>query len=1182
MPPKRPSDALHLHAGFTGARPGDCLRGSGDAEDAVIRIVSGVVHAAPCFAEDHDPKDVRDAAARLLRCTPPEAERAVADFPLLAGAPNHLPIGAGCFHDIKDGCSCPASVTMIIESQGRLQHWAELHGNGDELAAMVEERRPVTWRAILRLFFTPGMCGGKTLALRCHNYQLMVGPSRVGPSNPLYQDRITARLADEGLGGAYLLEGHVIELPTSGRPLEDVLGTAATVLPDVDGALARRVIELLTPLSAGALKSLLQKCARFHAVEVDLTVVRAPTRLVSVVALLLLFKSKGSFSPELQLFTRGCTAALKRLAVILLEDAWCPGAADAVRALVALALVTQRMPDYYPALDTVVAACRLVARATDHPEVIGWRQPKVRCGSEEVPWQPLHDAAALMRIVRSFPGDMDMFDQVAAMARRGPLPMRRARERPDRMPIEHMVDQHAFRGVAHPLVSPLKSFAKRLEAIFGTCTGRNPRLEPVLVEADVAAIRAAQQCCARFALALPRRDYPLAGGRLQARLPLDPGVLSAGVGPIEVHVGRKLLVLLGLACPEDVVVMKPPARTPRDLFGDITADERARAVAKAQEQRVRLASPLLRGAVRFAQGRWLLDDRPWEEVRAEGLQLDLPLVAPPAWLGTTAPDSAVAEALECVGEGVVPNPRDAIRELVGSFSPAVGLRAASLLQQQWRRVAMPTPDLAGGRASDQLAAYPDDWVVWRLLVLVSRLAPGALRPEMPPTFGVPNPGLLRLVEQWVREGARRATDDGSINPWPTLEPWASAMAACQLMEHQSAAVAAMIARDAEADTGHFLVMDTGLGKTVTALRYAYHWLCAQPADHVRYILWITPSGTVDNLLAQLRDTWGVPAWQVPRVSTARKPKAGDATRLVMKPHLVNVIHADHVRTALAELGGVASECLIVFDEVDEMYGPTLRTSAARCLARLCPKFVAQTATPMRKNESELLTWLSDTCAFPVEPRSLLPAASSMVSTQLELGIEAVEELVVVSMVDEVRAACRDLASARDWGAMARVVQHHTDELMVDHAIRLATLDRETHPAGGALLVADSQAHAARLMRLASDRNVLPGDFASMQAGQARAVVVITKHMDRGYNCAVGLGAMVTGAYGGNASARHQLRGRLRRIGQKRDRVTYATVVMQHSILELLHQRHSRVDLMNLTLQQLAEMFESELLEQLNS
>ena len=64
---------------------------------------------------------------------------------------------------------------------------------------------------------------------------------------------------------------------------------------------------------------------------------------------------------------------------------------------------------------------------------------------------------------------------------------------------------------------------------------------------------------------------------------------------------------------------------------------------------------------------------------------------------------------------------------------------------------------------------------------------------------------------------------------------------------------------------------------------------------------------------------------------------------------------------------------------------------------------------------------------------------------------------------------------------------------------------------------------------------------------------------------------------GNSASRHQIRGRLRRIGQVRESITFTTVVMEHSLLHLLHKRHSNVDSMNISLEQLGEKFGAEVL-----
>ena len=48
--------------------------------------------------------------------------------------------------------------------------------------------------------------------------------------------------------------------------------------------------------------------------------------------------------------------------------------------------------------------------------------------------------------------------------------------------------------------------------------------------------------------------------------------------------------------------------------------------------------------------------------------------------------------------------------------------------------------------------------------------------------------------------------------------------------------------------------------------------------------------------------------------------------------------------------------------------------------------------------------------------------------------------------------------------------------------------------------------------------------------------------------------------------------------QVRDSVRFTTVVMEHSLLHLLHQRHASVDSMNISLEQLGEKFGAEVLK----
>ena len=157
----------------------------------------------------------------------------------------------------------------------------------------------------------------------------------------------------------------------------------------------------------------------------------------------------------------------------------------------------------------------------------------------------------------------------------------------------------------------------------------------------------------------------------------------------------------------------------------------------------------------------------------------------------------------------------------------MALRAVSMMRQQYTQIALPTPSLSGGLGSDQLAAYSGDWDVYRLLALLSRLAPGALRPSMPPNFAVVDANLLRVVERWVLQGMRRqkkttttAAAGASVasaaassrpaassiarrsNAWAEHRLWRKMSAAeGRLMEHQRAAVSSMHRRDSEANLG---------------------------------------------------------------------------------------------------------------------------------------------------------------------------------------------------------------------------------------------------------------------------------------------------------------------------------------------------------------------------------------------
>lgn len=134
------------------------------------------------------------------------------------------------------------------------------------------------------------------------------------------------------------------------------------------------------------------------------------------------------------------------------------------------------------------------------------------------------------------------------------------------------------------------------------------------------------------------------------------------------------------------------------------------------------------------------------------------------------------------------------------------------------------------------------------------------------------------------------------------------------------------------------------------------------------------------------------------------------------------------------------------------------------------------------------------------------------------------------------------------------------------------------------MVANTDEHASKLIRMCNSicPQVRAGGFETLEQPNSNeyGIVVVCKTKDRGYNSACRLGQLVTGVYPGNVASRHQIRGRLRRLGQKRSIVKFCTVAMEHSILHLLHMRHESIDCMNISLEQLGKSFSADILRAL--
>ena len=276
--------------------------------------------------------------------------------------------------------------------------------------------------------------------------------------------------------------------------------------------------------------------------------------------------------------------------------------------------------------------------ALETPLVVRWRGPvrfeNVAQGPEEDPEltpcnrERLAMAARLLRVLRSFPSDTDLFDTMVTLTENDQVKCFASLEVPVvRVPLLHAMDQHVYRGIGHASLKGGSTFKKRFEDIFYHVTGFSPRLSMRQLDENDEQVRRTRHMETAVSIKVFNLVQPFAMTSTTAKtmqLQLDPGVLSGGVGtlgPFRVTTtaaenaaesgpsGTKswtLLVVVGVESATPIVVNSWTVRE-NDKKPPVTATARAKALEKARDlTSVPFSSPMLPGYNRatFENGVW--------------------------------------------------------------------------------------------------------------------------------------------------------------------------------------------------------------------------------------------------------------------------------------------------------------------------------------------------------------------------------------------------------------------------------------------------------------------------------------------------------------------------------------------------------------------------------------------------
>jgi hypothetical protein len=943
--------------------------------------------------------------------------------------------------------------------------------------------------------------------------------------------------------------------------------------------------------SSGPLKSALQKFVRIRTKNVALPEDREVSSRLFVASSFALCATEAgdAYLAELHISVPGHVAALKRAAIVMVEDGLPAGGAAVVQAVALLALVAGR--GHVCPLRGLVAVARALASCCDSTDVFAFRRvpPNATVDSDQTAARVASDCITELR---SFEGDLAMMRQFASYAT---LPVNRSAVRHESVPWSHLADHHVYPGMAHmcwemQVDKEGSGFKGRLgRAIFDGVTGFNPRVQGNLLSdlLDVKEVRTAQDLMMATVLTLPRTSTGAPTRTQEMKVDLPSGVLSGAVGPVKVKVettpqedmqddagitkGTKweLQVVIGIANADEKVILEPLQRgSLEDPRMPPTASAIRKAIDEVRGKKLAIRSDLLPQTVaEYSAGGWNVGGEAWkfgdsEETNTTSVVANI--LPDPASTDLTD-DEAVRSALllEKVPGGVCESAEAIVKEYCSTLGQQQSLRMLSIMRGAVGTFRMPIPAKDGGIATGQAGAFDGDWKVYRALVLISRLVPGAFSPKRPPVFEIRNQGLLLKVCQWITEAARteEAVENARWSPDGIFEGEGELKVNVTDYGFQRELVRQMLAKDNSAAItcpSHFLVLPTGSGKTVVASWYALKYASTH---NVKRIIWMTVKATADTHVRDLS------LFFEGRLTVSKWPDtAGD---VVVIPH--EELSARGRDVLIGWCLETAKTAFLVVDEVHRLFGSTIKSSGALRIADACQKSLLSTAIPPVFSPAHPLSaeWLRRSITFPTRSETVAIAALSSAAVVEPYTKQTIYVPVAIDQAQRNQMLAL-IRSDSSWTRLAEQARGFAEASFVERVLQEAAADRLANPGGGVFVVADNGAEADRLVAIFSRSTTAArrpsgdsgdGGLPSYQYDRdpSVAILVEVKTRSEGYSLDR-LGVTVTSVLASSPATRIQFRGRIARVAlQKREIIKYITIYPEGTILEFLLKRQSSLD-----------------------
>lgn len=951
----------------------------------------------------------------------------------------------------------------------------------------------------------------------------------------------------------------------------------------------------LSIYGASGLKSVLQKCIRYNANKVKLTydIARDDKKegeyriitskrdleydltIFTMVTWFLLFINPGSFNPNIQRFVRGRESAFKRLAVIIVEDSYTNKSED-LSFLLTLAYLTQKVPDFKACKKDLLRTLNIIYDVCNTSSYFDLDTYETH-NTDFIKYTFFESdsceslSAQLIKLCGSFASDIQMFQHISYV--NDEVNPRKDFERPSMMYLEHSIDHHCFtdffyfikldwfRNNASYSSKVASGIFKKLWTKLSKCNWRRGDWVDE-DDIDVLTLDYARKMFARTKYILENRknlgeDFELVrkgkDNIFEYNTTLSDSWLAGMVGTIYNDVWLMTLK------PENIETQLIAKKINRgDTILTLSDSERETAIEEIDvifKKGVKVASVpcnWMHGAKVFkVEGDYKIINNEskieelWEECKDVTInykQIDRDLLNHDEYCYT-----------KDTQEGIVIKPP--FGKLCSMYNEMELARAVALLYSDFKEIKMPTVARDGGGTKLKVTLF--DVGAFQILHQLANLYPSILFAETTTSFRVRDPvGLIMLREIVGKEMAiNRGKNNTDMGRWGIIEDSSSRT----LFDYQRKAIDTLNHNFEEGKKGSFVWLTVGSGKSLIAMTFLRNLI--RSGKMSKRVIYTLPPGALNSLAVEITMMGFHVVLLSPVQRKANVIMVGDTTINSVKnvkdvpPYCIALIVHDHLKKVEDDLVPLMGETTFIVDEVHKGLGDTLRTSALLNCALLSYHFIAMTGTPtIDSNTGRLIPWLRMITNYPVTHRNHLVAINSMVSDSVNVGVNVVEEEKEFSLEDDKLDEYMNFIGVKNGGSndnptmgdLLKALRYCYDRCDVE-IIRDA-LDYERSGRGVFIVVKDDN-HQKRMFSMLSrqtnkpifcitSKTSLTLTNKTVEEGMVDyRFVIAPMAISEGYTC-TRLSVSLSSTYFSNEASRTQMRGRINRVGQTAENVTY--------------------------------------------